>query len=76
MAETKQGEGLSFEAGLADELLCKAAKEIMIGIGKYGGEDRSDCCRFDSVDVGLGSLENSGLEVAKVFRSLWVCIQA
>lgn len=26
MAETKQGEGLSFEAGLADELLCKDAK--------------------------------------------------
>ena len=49
MAETKQGEGLSFEAGLVDELLCRAAKEIMIGIGKYGGEDRSDCCRFDSV---------------------------
>lgn len=51
-------------------------KEIMIGIGKYGGEDRSDCCRFDSVDVGLGSLENSGLEVAKVFRSYGCVLEA
>jgi hypothetical protein len=36
VAEAKQGDDLLFEAGLVDELPCKAAKEIVVGIGKYG----------------------------------------